>query len=1098
MFCPPENGTFSELVDLDALQRLQDDFTEVTGLATSILDPDGQVLNHSSANDVCERFHRRSPLGRSRCRESHRRLLDAAVEKRDEIVQVCDNGLASVAIPLRLAGRYLATLVVSQAFFLPLDEGRFRAQARELGLEQEPYLVALRGLRVMPVERFLKMARLLANVVSLLSDLGQRNLEQRILDEQLQRERAHLSAIFQGSGDGMRIIGTDYRIVQQNREMELLSGVPGHRAVGRKCFQTFHHPYCGSENCVLQRILAGEQRLELEVEKVRPDGRRIDVDAIATPLKDASGRIVGVIESFRDITERKRMEEALRASKDALRVVFNSVYDAIFLFELDGAIIDVNEKMLEMYGVEREQALNLSFAEDYSGSDNPVESLPEIWDKAAAGEDQLFEWRARRPNDGSIFDAEVFLRKLSLDGKAVILATVRDITESKQNRLALQRANEELEATNEEMTAVNEELISAEEELKDQVQKLETSREALESANRRLLDIIDFLPDATFVIDRERKVIAWNRAIEVMSGVSKEDIFGKGDYAYAVPFYGKPGPTLIDLVGADDPETEKRYEYVHRKGQTVYAEVFVPSLREGRGAFLWVKASPLYDRHGNLAGAIESIRDITEQRRAREELNLQKAYFQQLFENSPEGIVMLDKEDRIMRANKGFQELFQYGPEEVVGRPINEILAPEEMAEEAFLLSRSVLDGRVVQKESVRRRKDGTLVDVSILGYPIVLGNQLVGIYGIYSDITERKRVQDRLKYLSLHDPLTGLFNRAYFEQEMQRLAGGRHTPVGVILCDVDGLKMINDTLGHDEGDTLLRKAADVVRESFRVGDVVARVGGDEFAVLLPASDRQSVEGAVQRMRDAIEFYNSRNPGLPLSISVGFAVSGDERANLVELFKEADNNMYREKLHRSRSARSAIVHTLMKALEARDFITEGHAERLQKLVVAMAAVLDLPERRIIDLRLLAQFHDIGKVGIPDRILFKSGPLTPEERVEMQRHCEIGHRIALSAPDLIPIADWILKHHEWWNGRGYPLGLRGEEIPLECRILAIADAYDAMTSDRPYRKAWTREQAIAELRQYAGLQFDPELTSKFLRILENEVTSKPATSTPLVP
>ena len=133
-----------------------------------------------------------------------------------------------------------------------------------------------------------------------------------------------------------------------------------------------------------------------------------------------------------------------------------------------------------------------------------------------------------------------------------------------------------------------------------------------------------------------------------------------------------------------------------------------------------------------------------------------------------------------------------------------------------------------------------------------------------------------------------------------------------------------------------------------------------------------------------------------------------------------------------------------------------------------------------DLRLLAQFHDIGKVGIPDRILLKPGPLSPEEMVEMKRHSEIGHRIANSSPDLLPVADWVLKHQEWWNGAGYPLGLAGEKIPIECRILAIADAYDAMTSDRPYRKAMSHDAAVTELRRCAGTQFDPTLVELFIQ------------------
>jgi HD-GYP domain-containing protein (c-di-GMP phosphodiesterase class II) len=189
--------------------------------------------------------------------------------------------------------------------------------------------------------------------------------------------------------------------------------------------------------------------------------------------------------------------------------------------------------------------------------------------------------------------------------------------------------------------------------------------------------------------------------------------------------------------------------------------------------------------------------------------------------------------------------------------------------------------------------------------------------------------------------------------------------------------------------------------------------------------------------------------------------------------------MYREKMHRDRSTRSSTVQALMKALEARDFITEGHSDRLQQLVVSMAQELNLPEETINDLCLLAQFHDLGKVGISDDILFKPGPLTAEERKEMQRHSEIGKRIAQSVPDLEIIADWILKHHEWWNGQGYPLGLQGEAIPLPCRILAIADAYDAMTEERPYRKALSHREAVEELRRCAGQQFDPHLVEIFL-------------------
>jgi diguanylate cyclase (GGDEF)-like protein len=351
-------------------------------------------------------------------------------------------------------------------------------------------------------------------------------------------------------------------------------------------------------------------------------------------------------------------------------------------------------------------------------------------------------------------------------------------------------------------------------------------------------------------------------------------------------------------------------------------------------------------------------------------------------------------------------------------------------------------------------------------------------------EINERKQAEERLQYQSFHDSLTGLYNRTYFEEEMRRLDLRRDGAVSLFVFDVDGLKLINDTLGHDKGDQLLHNAGRLLQTCFRDADVVARIGGDEYAALVPDTDESAAKLICERIHHLLADWNASNHEV-LSLSVGFASSNHPDINMRELFKRADDSMYREKLHRRQSTRSAIVQTVMKLLEARDFITEGHADRMQDLVVLVGRDLGFSESRLADMRLFAQFHDVGKVGIPDRILLKAGPLDPDEKEEMRRHCEIGYRIAQSAPDLMPIAEWVLKHQEWWNGEGYPLGIIGEDIPLECRILSIVDAYDAMTSDRPYRKALEHSVAVAELRRCAGSQFDPALVERFIRLLNGK-------------
>lgn len=396
------------------------------------------------------------------------------------------------------------------------------------------------------------------------------------------------------------------------------------------------------------------------------------------------------------------------------------------------------------------------------------------------------------------------------------------------------------------------------------------------------------------------------------------------------------------------------------------------------------------------------------------------------------------------------------------------------------LLMYRVVWRNFVYRTTIKKQRDEMELRVRERTADLALANE-----ELKAEIAERIAAEAKMVYLSMHDSLTGLYNRTFFEEQMRKLDEEGTVNVGLIMCDVDGLKLLNDTMGHDKGDSLLINTAELIKNSFSPTDIVARVGGDEFAILMPNATQEMLEDAYHRLQENAELISHSINGFPLSLSIGFALRTDTNTSLNDLYIEADNNMYREKLYRSRSAHSTIVQTLMKALEARDFITEGHAERLQAMVADMAAALGLPQRSIVDLRLLAQFHDIGKVGLPDRILFKPAELTPDERLEMQRHCEIGHRIALSSPDLMHIADWVLKHHEWWNGEGYPLGLRGESIPLECRILAIADAYDTMTSDRPYRKAMSEEEAIAELKRCAGTQFDPELVEKFIDMLSQK-------------
>ncbi|HHX74480.1 MAG TPA: diguanylate cyclase [Firmicutes bacterium] len=470
--------------------------------------------------------------------------------------------------------------------------------------------------------------------------------------------------------------------------------------------------------------------------------------------------------------------------------------------------------------------------------------------------------------------------------------------------------------------------------------------------------------------------------------------------------------------------------------------------------------------------------------RIRSENSLKQANekLQAIIAASPLAILTLDTENRILSWNQAAEKMFGWKESEVLGC-LNPTVSNAKVLEYRSYLKKAA-DGELDKAvETELQKKDGSLLAAGLSLSPIRNNSGEIGGYVVLiSDITEQKLREKQLQYMSLYDGLTGIYNRAYFEHEMRRLQNSRLSSLGVIVCDLDGLKLYNDSLGHAVGDKLLKAAAQVIRSCFRESDVVARIGGDEFAILIPNADSQAMEAACERIRLALQDYNQKHEKYYLSVSVGYAVSTEEAFNVDDLFREADNNMYREKARRSNAVRETTMQILLRALAAREYTDGKNAEQVEQMVAGLAAKTGITGEHLKDIQLLARFHDIGTVGVPEKILFKTEPLTSKEREIIKRHPEIGHRIALSAPDLIHLADWILKHHEWWNGKGYPLGLKGSDIPLECRILAIVDAYDALTNDRPYRKAKSKAEALAELKAAAGIQFDPELVKIFIDLV----------------
>ncbi len=595
------------------------------------------------------------------------------------------------------------------------------------------------------------------------------------------------------------------------------------------------------------------------------------------------------------------------------------------------------------------------------------------------------------------------------------------------------------------------------------------AQEKVRESEEKYRTILENIEDGYYEVDLAGNFTFFNDSMCRVLGYPKEELMGMNDRQYA------------------DQENAKKlfqaFNSVYRTGEPRKECDWKVIRKDGTQRYLEASASLIKDASGKPIGFRGIVRDITERKRADEALRESEERFRQLAENIRE-VFYIHEEGAPRYVSPAYAEIWGRSPQALCENPDSfwETIHPEDRDHIKGLIEKKTQEEYEVVYRIVR--PDQSIRWIRDCSFPVGEDSgRTPRAVGIATDITDLKVGEEKLKYLSLHDPLTGLYNRIYFEEEISRIEKTRYGTVGILSCDVDGLKLVNDTLGHDQGDRLLAAAAQVIRGSFREGDLAARIGGDEFAVILPNTTESAVENACQRIQEAVESHNTLTPELPLSISVGFAIRNGSHKNLKDVFKEADNHMYRKKLYRSQSIRSTIVSTLLNTLRARDLTTEQHASRLEKLLVRMAVLIGLPESTTADLSLLAKFHDIGKVGISDAILHKEGAFTPEEWAEMKRHCEIGYRIALSAADLVPIADWILKHHEWWDGQGYPLGIKEEEIPVECRLLAIADAYEALISARTYRRKYSHREAVAELRRWAGTQFDPTLLDIFLKMVE---------------